>query len=83
MTVVIQTFVWDSNYNVDTKTVSLSVNLIIALMQKVLSSVTPPFCNITKTTFFINNFNTMFRFNLSHDQKSVTMSTSTHNYYTP
>ena len=52
MTVVILTFVWDSNYYVDTKTVSLSVNLIIALMQKVLSSVTPPFCNLTKTTFF-------------------------------
>ena len=48
-------------------------------MQKVLSSVAPPFRNVAKTTFFqINNFKIRFRFNLSHNQKSVTMSTGTH-----
>ena len=52
MTVVIQTFVSDSNYCADAKTVSLSASLIIVLIQKVFSSVAPPFCNLPKITFF-------------------------------
>ena len=48
-------------------------------MQKVLSSIAPPFCNVAKITLFqINNFKIRLRFNLSHNQKSVTLLTGTH-----
>ena len=52
MKVIIQTFFWDSNYWADVKTVSLFVNLIIVLMQKILSSIAPPYYNFAKIMGF-------------------------------